>query len=72
MAWIAALAVVVAVPGTVGLAHFFASQLYGVSTWDPTTLAVAIALTAAMVALASALPARRATVVDPMVALRSE
>ena len=72
MAWIAALAVVVAVPGTVGLAHFFASQLYGVSTWDPTTLGVAIALTAAMVALASALPARRATVVDPMVALRSE
>lgn len=72
MAWIAALAVVVAVPGTVGLAHFFASQLYGVSTWDPVTLAVAVALTAGMVAVASALPARRATVVDPMVALRSE
>lgn len=72
MAWIAALAVLVAVPGTVGLAHFFASQLYGVSTWDPVTLALAVALTAAMVAVASALPARRATVVDPMVALRSE
>jgi putative ABC transport system permease protein len=72
MAWIAGLAVLVAVPGTVGLAHFFASQLYGVSTWDPVTLALAVLLTAAMVALASALPARRATVVDPMVALRSE
>lgn len=72
MAWIAALAVLVAVPGTVGLAHFFASQLYAVSTWDPVTLALAVALTAAMVAVASALPARRATVVDPMVALRSE
>ncbi|HLY65411.1 MAG TPA: FtsX-like permease family protein, partial [Chloroflexota bacterium] len=72
MAWIAGLAVLVAVPGTVGLAHFFASQLYGVSTWDPVTLALAVVLTTAMVALASALPARRATVVDPMVALRSE
>jgi putative ABC transport system permease protein len=72
MAWIAGIATVAAVPATVGLAHFFQSQLYGVSTWDPATLAAAVALTAVMVALASALPARRATAVDPLVALRSE
>jgi ABC-type lipoprotein release transport system permease subunit len=60
------------VPGTVGLAHFFRSQLYGVATWDPVTLMIAVVLTAVMVAMASALPARRATAVDPMVALRSE
>jgi len=72
MVWIAALAVAVAVPGTVGLAHFFRSQLYGVATWDPVTLMIAVVLTAVMVAMASALPARRATAVDPMVALRSE
>jgi putative ABC transport system permease protein len=72
MAWIAGVAIVVALPGTVGLAHFFASQLYGVSTWDPTTLAMALGLTLAMVVLASALPARRATAVHPMEALRNE
>ena len=72
MAWIAGAAVLVAVPGTVGLAHYFASQLYGVKTWDPVTLAAAVVLTAVMVALASALPAQRATAVDPMVALRNE
>jgi hypothetical protein len=72
MAWIAGIAALVALPATVGLAHFFRSQLYGVSTWDPVTLAAALLLTAVMVALASALPARRATAVDPMEALRSE
>jgi predicted permease len=72
MAWIAGVAALVALPATVGLAHFFRSQLYGVSTWDPVTLAAALLLTAVMVVLASALPARRATAVDPMEALRTE
>ncbi|MGC2298342.1 MAG: ABC transporter permease [Acidobacteriaceae bacterium] len=72
MAWIAGGAALVALPATVALARLFRSQLYGVSTWDPATLAGALLLTAVMVALASALPARRATAVDPMVALRTE
>ncbi len=72
MAWIAGGAALVGLPATVGLAHFFQSQLYGVSTWDPVTLGGALVLTALMVALASALPAQRATRVDPMEALRSE
>jgi putative ABC transport system permease protein len=72
MAWIAGIALVIALPATVGAAHFFRSQLYGVSTWDPATLLAAAALTALMTVAASALPARRATGVDPMVALRSE
>jgi putative ABC transport system permease protein len=72
MAWIAAVAIVVALPGTVGLAHFFQSQLYGVSPWDPETLAAALGLALLMVALAAAIPAQRATAVEPMVALRNE
>jgi putative ABC transport system permease protein len=72
MAWIAALAALVGLPATVALARLFTSQLYGVSTWDPVTLGAALLLTAVMVALASALPAQRATAVDPMEALRSE
>jgi predicted permease len=69
---IAAIAIVVALPGTVALARLFRSQLYGVTTSDPVTLAAAVGLTAAMVLLAAALPARRAAAVEPMQALRTE
>ena len=72
MVWIAIAAALVALPATVALARLFRSQLYGVSTWDPVTLAVALLLTAVMVVLASAIPAQRATAVDPMEALRAE
>lgn len=72
MAWIAGAAALVALPCTVALARLFSSQLYGVSTWDPAVLMVALLLTALMVVLASALPAQRATAVDPMEALRNE
>lgn len=72
MAWIAAAAILAAIPAVVGLAHFFRSQLYGVATWDPVTLLSAVALTLLMTFLAAVLPARRATEVDPMIALRTE
>jgi predicted permease len=72
MALIACVAVVVALPSVVGLAQLFRSQLYGVTTFDPVTLAGAVFLTAVMVALAAVLPARRAATVQPMQALRNE
>jgi len=72
MVWIAGIAILVALPGIVALARLFRSQLYGVSTWDPAALAVALLLTALMVVVASAVPAQRATAVDPMEALRTE
>jgi len=62
----------VALPSVVGLAQLFRSQLYGVTTFDPVTLGGALVLTAIMVALAAALPARRAAAVQPMQALRNE
>ena len=54
----------------VAIARLFSSQLYGVTPADPLTLASAVALTAVMVVLAAALPARRAARVQPMRALR--
>jgi ABC-type antimicrobial peptide transport system permease subunit len=72
MAIIAAIATAVALPSVVALARLFSSQLYDVATFDPLTLTVAVLLTAIMVAMAAAIPARRAATVEPMQALRTE
>jgi ABC-type antimicrobial peptide transport system permease subunit len=72
MLLIASVATFVALPLTVAIARLFSSQLYGVTSADPLTLASAVALTAVMVILAAALPARRAAGVQPMQALRTD
>jgi len=48
------------------------SLLFGLKPYDPLTLTAAVALLAVIAALASFLPARRASRLDPMVALRYE
>lgn len=68
----ACLGAAVAVPAVFGISKLFTSQLYGVRPGDPLTLLGCVLVTACMVALAAAIPARRAASVDPMRALRSE
>jgi putative ABC transport system permease protein len=54
------------------LAPLGAAMLYNVRAFDPATYVVIAATLGAVAFLASWLPARRATQVDPMIALRSE
>ena len=72
MALTAVIGVAVALPAAFGLSRLLVSQLYGVQPGDPITLLACVLATALMVALAAAIPARRAASVDPMQALRSE
>ena len=55
-----------------GLGRYVGSQLYGVTGSDPVTIAGACVLLASVAALAGYLPARRATRVNPVLALRYE
>lgn len=58
------------IAGALGLARLMASLLYGVKPLDPLTFAAVAILVVTVAALASLIPARRATSVDPVIALR--
>lgn len=69
---LAGIGIAVGILGAFGVTRVVSSFLYGVSATDPVSF-VGVALFLALVALvASLLPARRATAVDPIVALRAE
>jgi len=60
------------IPGAIGVGHLIASQLFGVRPWDPLMLSGAALLLVLATLSAAVIPARQATRVDPMVALRHE
>jgi len=62
----------IGIPAAIGAGMLMTNQLFGVKPWDPIMLIVAVLMLAVAALLASAIPARRAAGVEPMVALRNE
>ena len=69
---LALLGVAIGIPAAVALTRVIDSRLFGVTATDPATLVAAAVLFVSIALLACSIPARRATKVDPLVALRAE
>ena len=69
---LAGVGVALGLAGAVALQRAVSGMLYGVQPTDPATLAGVSLLMGAAAVVAAAIPARRATRVDPMTALRAE
>jgi putative ABC transport system permease protein len=69
---LAAIGLVIGIAGAFWLTKFLTGFLFGVKTWDPLAFILTPILLSAVALLAVWLPARKATRVDPMSALRFE
>jgi len=69
---LAAIGIAIGLPAAFGLARFVKAELYGIAPADFSTMAIATIGIAMVAAIAGYVPARRATRIDPMRALRWE
>ena len=67
-----AIGLLIGIPLAIGAGRLVASQLYGVASWDPVALSVAVTSLGACASVAAIIPANRAASMTPMNALRIE
>jgi ABC-type antimicrobial peptide transport system permease subunit len=67
-----AIGLLIGVAASLGLTRFMSTLLFGVSATDPVTYGAVSAILGSVALLATWLPARRASRVDPMAALRAD
>jgi ABC-type antimicrobial peptide transport system permease subunit len=70
--WLTAAGIITGLACSVAAAHLMRTLLFGVHAWDFTTLAAVAAVLGAAALLASLIPARRASSVNPVEALSAE
>jgi len=70
--WQVGIGLGIGIPAAIGAGYLMASQLFGVTPWNPLLLAGATVLLGLAALVAAVIPARRAASIDPMEALRSE
>ena len=70
--WLAAIGIASGLVCSVGAATLMRGLLFGTQPWDVATLSAVAAVLSISALLGSYFPARRATNVDPMAALRCE
>ena len=70
--WLALVGAAAGIGAALGVTRYLKAMLYDVSAYDPFTIVVVSALLVLVALVACLIPARRATNVDPMVALRYE
>jgi putative ABC transport system permease protein len=66
------LGIVIGIPAAMLASRLFSSMLFGLKATDPLSMVLVVIVLLAITLLASYIPARRATKVDPMIALRYE
>ena len=69
---LAALGAAIGVVAAAALSRYIRAMLFGITPADPATIAVAVAAMMLVALLAAWLPARKASQLDPMIALRHE
>jgi ABC-type antimicrobial peptide transport system permease subunit len=62
----------VGLPAAFACGRLVRSSLYGLAVMDPLTLGVAVGILTAVAIAAASVPARRASRIDPLIALRWE